>query len=43
MHPDAVDARTNVVTTAVNVKTEFNIKVEAKLKQKVMMSKVKKA
>ena len=40
-HPDAVDARTNFITSTVNAKTEFDFKVEAKTEVKVMMSKVK--
>ena len=34
VHPDAVDARTNIITTAVKVKTEFDVKVEAKTEVK---------
>ena len=34
VHPDAVDAWTNVVTTTVKVKTEFDFKVEAKTEVK---------
>ena len=34
MHPDAVDARTNIITTDVKVKTEFDVKVEAKTEVK---------
>ena len=35
VHPDAVDARTNIIATAVKVKTEFNVKVEAKTEVKI--------
>ena len=42
MHPDAVDTRTNFITSAFKTKTEFDIKVEAKTEVKVMVSKVKK-
>ena len=33
-HPDAVDVRTNIITTALKVKTEFYVKVEAKTEVK---------
>ena len=34
VHPDAVDARTNIITTAIKVKTEFDVKLEAKIEVK---------
>ena len=34
VHPNAVDTRTNIITTAVKVKTEFDVKVETKTEVK---------
>ena len=35
MHPDVVDARTNIVPSTVKVKTKFYVKVEAKTEVKI--------